>query len=104
MSSAAPSKLGSFAWGKLDQDILATLGKPGKIYLGLLVLCFGLVCFGAVSLVHLLTTGVGVFGLNQPVSWGVDITDFVFWVGIGHAGTLISAVLFLPRRPPSSRS
>jgi Ni/Fe-hydrogenase subunit HybB-like protein len=99
MSAAPDSKLGSFSWGRLDEDILATLGKPGRVYLGLLLLCFGLMCFGAVSLVHLVTTGIGVFGLNQPVSWGVDITDFVFWVGIGHAGTLISAVLFLLRVP-----
>jgi Ni/Fe-hydrogenase subunit HybB-like protein len=99
MSAATDSRLGSFSWGKLDEDILATLGKPGRVYFGLLLTCFGLMCFGAVSLVHLVTTGIGVFGLNQPVSWGVDITDFVFWVGIGHAGTLISAVLFLLRVP-----
>lgn len=37
-------------------------------------------------------------GVNQPVSWGFDIVNFVFWVGIGHAGTLISAILFLLRQ------
>jgi Ni/Fe-hydrogenase subunit HybB-like protein len=99
MSSASTSKLGTLSWGRVDEDILRTLGKPGRFYLGLLVVCFGLMCFGAVSLVHLVGTGIGVFGLNQPVSWGVDITDFVFWVGIGHAGTLISAILFLLRVP-----
>jgi molybdopterin-containing oxidoreductase family membrane subunit len=44
------------------------------------------------------TTGVGVWGNNQPVGWGWDITNFVFWIGIGHAGTLISAILFLFRQ------
>ncbi|MEN8006571.1 MAG: NrfD/PsrC family molybdoenzyme membrane anchor subunit, partial [Candidatus Krumholzibacteriota bacterium] len=42
--------------------------------------------------------GVGVWGLNNPVSWGWAIVNFVFWVGIGHAGTLISAILFLLRQ------
>src|SRR5262249_9431694 len=47
---------------------------------------------------YLITTGVGVWGLNKPISWGFDITNFVFWVGIGHAGTLISAILYLFRQ------
>jgi Ni/Fe-hydrogenase subunit HybB-like protein len=47
---------------------------------------------------YLLTTGVGVWGNNQPVSWAFPIVNFVFWVGIGHAGTLISAILFLFRQ------
>ncbi len=42
--------------------------------------------------------GQGVLGINQPSGWGTDITNFVFWVGIGHAGTLISAILFLFRQ------
>ncbi len=47
---------------------------------------------------YLVTTGPGVWGNNQPVSWGFPIINFVFWVGIGHAGTLISAILFLFRQ------
>jgi molybdopterin-containing oxidoreductase family membrane subunit len=42
--------------------------------------------------------GIGAWGLNNPVGWGWDITNFVFWIGIGHAGTLISAILFLFRQ------
>ena len=45
-----------------------------------------------------ISTGVGVWGLNSPVGWAWDITNFVFWIGIGHAGTLISAILFLLRQ------
>jgi molybdopterin-containing oxidoreductase family membrane subunit len=52
------------------------------------VLCIG----------YLISTGVGVWGLNHPVGWAWDITNFVFWIGIGHAGTLISAILFLTRQ------
>ncbi len=47
---------------------------------------------------YLISTGVGVWGLNHPVGWAWDITNFVFWIGIGHAGTLISAILFLTRQ------
>ncbi len=50
------------------------------------------------TLGYLITAGVGVWGNQQPVSWGFPIVNFVFWVGIGHAGTLISAILFLFRQ------
>ena len=49
-------------------------------------------------LAYLVATGIGVWGNNRPVYWGWDITNFVFWIGIGHAGTLISAILFLFRQ------
>ena len=62
--------------------------------------------FASISLASLLVAmigylvwdGVGVWGLNNPVGWGFAIVNFVFWVGIGHAGTLISAILFLFRQ------
>ncbi len=47
---------------------------------------------------YLVVTGVGIWGNNSPVFWGWPIVNFVFWVGIGHAGTLISAILFLFRQ------
>jgi molybdopterin-containing oxidoreductase family membrane subunit len=47
---------------------------------------------------YLIVTGIGVWGNNRPVYWAFDITNFVFWIGIGHAGTLISAILFLLRQ------
>ena len=51
-----------------------------------------------VMILYLVFTGVGVWGVNNPVGWGWAIVNFVFWVGIGHAGTLISAILFLFRQ------
>ena len=69
-----------FAW------YVAFAGALGL--LGVLGLCIG----------YLIFTGVGVWGLNNPVMWAYDITNFVFWVGIGHAGTLISSILFLFRQ------
>ena len=50
------------------------------------------------GLTYLVSAGVGVWGMTNRVFWGWDITNFVFWIGIGHAGTLISAVLFLTRQ------
>jgi Ni/Fe-hydrogenase subunit HybB-like protein len=50
------------------------------------------------SVVHLLTAGIGIWGVQQPVSWGFDIVNLVWWIGIGHAGTLISAILLLLRQ------
>ena len=55
-----------------------------------------LMCFAMIG--YLISTGVGVWGLNHPIAWGWAIVNFVFWIGIGHAGTLISAVLFLLRQ------
>ena len=52
----------------------------------------------AAMLTYLAFTGIGVWGNNSPVGWAWDITNFVFWIGIGHAGTLISAILFLFRQ------
>lgn len=54
-----------------------------------------LACLLVGTLVYLVSTGVGVWGNNQPVAWGWAIVNFVFWIGIGHAGTLISAILCL---------
>jgi len=54
--------------------------------------------WGLLTIVYTIATGIGVWGLNNPVGWGWDITNFVFWIGIGHAGTLISAILYLFRQ------
>ena len=53
---------------------------------------------GLCCIVYQISNGVGVWGENHPNGWAWDITNFVFWIGIGHAGTLISAILFLTRQ------
>jgi Ni/Fe-hydrogenase subunit HybB-like protein len=50
------------------------------------------------AVTKLFLTGVGIWGINQPAGWGFDIINFVWWIGIGHAGTLISAILLLLRQ------
>lgn len=59
---------------------------------------FTLVQVLLLSITHLVFTGVGIFGTNIPVGWAVPIINFVWWIGIGHAGTLISAILLLLRQ------
>ncbi len=58
-------------------------------------ICFCLVMLLLVSLGRLVVLGTGIWGINMPVAWGFAIINFVWWIGIGHAGTLISAVLLL---------
>lgn len=57
-----------------------------------------LLCILLIMIAYLVWNGIGVWGNNNPVGWGWPIVNFVFWVGIGHAGTLISAILFLFRQ------
>lgn len=71
---------------------------PPKIWYGIFGIALALLGMLGAMIVYLVVTGVGVWGNNQPVAWGWPIVNFVFWVGIGHAGTLISAVLFLFRQ------
>ncbi len=48
-----------------------------------------------ITVTYLLAKGIGIWGNNQPVGWAMPIINFVWWIGIGHAGTLISAILLL---------
>jgi hypothetical protein len=50
------------------------------------------------AMTNLVFVGIGLWGVNVPVAWGIDILNFVWWIGIGHAGTLISAILLLLRQ------
>ena len=61
-------------------------------------IAIALLAFGLFAVLMIQFKGLGVAGFNRPVMWAFDITNFVFWIGIGHAGTLISAILFLLRQ------
>ncbi len=67
--------------------------KPPRLWLPLFGLSSAVAGVGTLAIFYLIVTGVGVWGLNNPVMWGWAIVNFVWWVGIGHAGTLISAIL-----------
>lgn len=72
--------------------------KPDKKYYIALAVTLSMMGIGGVALLFSLYYGTGLWGNNNPVGWGMPIVNFVFWVGIGHAGTLISAILFLFRQ------
>ncbi len=72
--------------------------KPDKKFYAALSVTLTMLGIGVVCLAVSFYYGVGMWGNNNPVGWGLPIINFVFWVGIGHAGTLISAILFLLRQ------
>jgi molybdopterin-containing oxidoreductase family membrane subunit len=72
--------------------------KTPKAWLAAFVISSAVTVYFFILIGYLIGTGIGVWGNNSPVFWAFDITNFVFWIGIGHAGTLISAILFLLRQ------
>lgn len=85
--------------GEVTRDIASLAMKnPGPSWWIAFLTSATAALIGIVAIVYEMVVGIGAWGLNRTVGWGFDITNFVFWVGIGHAGTLISAVLFLFRQ------
>jgi len=83
----------------ITQKVCQIVEEPAPKWWWILTIVFGaMATLTPAMLTYLVSTGVGVWGLNVPVCWAWDITNFVFWIGIGHAGTLISAILFLTRQ------
>jgi len=83
----------------ITDDIVGQMQKrPTWKWWALFAVALGLLGLGLSAVGFEVFTGIGTWGLNRTVGWAFDITNFVFWVGIGHAGTLISAILFLFRQ------
>jgi len=87
----------AITYEKIDSDILRTLEPPTYRWYLMLMLTISCLLIGAAAWITQLIEGIGMAGITHPIMWGVYITNFVFWVGIAHSGTLISAVLFLFR-------
>ena len=85
--------------GRVDDDVLGlTETKPPAAWYLAIAISSSIMMLGGILVAAVLYTGIGLWGNNSPVMWGFPIVNFVFWVGIGHAGTLISAILFLFRQ------
>ena len=89
---------GEVTSGSLDDQVLQFPDRrPPRAWYVALAFTLTALAIGALSAAYTLYYGIGAWGNNRPVAWGFGIINFVFWVGIGHAGTLISAILFLFR-------
>lgn len=84
-------------YSEVNDTVLKMLEPPGAGWYLLLCTCLVCVGIGAASWTHQILYGLGDAGKSHPIMWGAYITNFVFWVGIAHSGTLISAVLYLFR-------
>ena len=88
---------------KTYHDITVDIARPienksGKLWWLAFSIALVTFLYGVGCIAYTIGTGIGVWGLNRTIGWAWDITNFVWWVGIGHAGTLISAVLLLFRQ------
>lgn len=94
-----PLVTGNKSIADVSNDICRPIeNKPSKAWwMGFILSFFALILL-AITLGYTTLVGIGTWGVNKTVMWGWDITNFVFWVGIGHAGTLISAILLLFRQ------
>ena len=81
----------------LNDDVLKLISLPGKIWWAAFLFDLAVLAVALGAVRNIIVHGWGVSGFYRPVMWAVDITNFVFWVGIAHCGTLVSAVLFLFR-------
>jgi Ni/Fe-hydrogenase subunit HybB-like protein len=84
-------------YSQVDQDVLRAMQAPGWRYYAILIADLVVLAWGIFAWRYTVQRGLGVWGITHPVMWAMDITNFVFWVGIAHSGTLISAVLYLFR-------
>jgi Ni/Fe-hydrogenase subunit HybB-like protein len=97
--SRVPLVAGNKSAADVTRDVVGALdAQPSPLWWGGLALSGSALVLGALAIGYTLATGIGTWGLNRTVGWAFDITNFVFWIGIGHAGTLISAILFLLRQ------
>jgi Ni/Fe-hydrogenase subunit HybB-like protein len=99
--------MSQLTYAQIDQTILDTLRPPKKYYWAAIAVLFLGVLIGAACWTYQIFIGIGAGGQNIPVAWGTYLINFVFWVGIAHSGTLISAILHLFRagwRNPIARA
>lgn len=94
-----PLIAGNKSLAQVTAEVCAPLERrAGLLWWAAFLVSFSFLVLGVVAVTYQTFVGIGTWGLNRGVGWAFDITNFVFWIGIGHAGTLISAILFLFRQ------
>lgn len=98
-SEREPLIKGHKDYATITEEITAPMaGKPGKLWFTGIGISTLAILLGALAIFSTVWFGIGTWGLNKTIGWGWGITNFVWWVGIGHAGTFISAILLLFRQ------
>ena len=87
--------MAEITYADIDNTVIDTLEPPSRSYWLLIAVLFLGVLVGAACWLYQIFIGIGAGGQNIPVGWGTYLINFVFWVGIAHSGTLISAILYL---------
>jgi molybdopterin-containing oxidoreductase family membrane subunit len=82
-------------WAQINTDILQSLQNPRKAYWLAVAVCIAMLACAVVAEVYQYQTGLGVADLNRPHMWGLYIATFIFWIGMSHSGTLLSAILHI---------
>jgi Ni/Fe-hydrogenase subunit HybB-like protein len=97
--SGKPNQLQTeiLTYAQVQDLVLGAMGRPGRLYWAMVGFCLLGLLYGASCWAYQILTGMGVAGIMHPVMWGIYLVNFVFWVGIAHSGTLISAILYLLR-------
>ena len=94
-----PLITGNKTYHQITEDLIGPTEKvPGFAWIAGVMTSLALLAFGGVAIFWTIWYGIGSWDLNRTIGWGWDITNFVWWIGIGHAGTLISAILLLFRQ------
>ena len=95
----SPWVRGHKTYGQVTEDIIRPIfSKPPLGWWILFLISASVLTVGMAAIAYTIIVGIGTWGLNRTIGWAFDITNFVFWIGIGHAGTLISAILLLFRQ------
>src|SRR5512142_2464014 len=85
------------SYSEIDNQVLRATQRPVLVYFLILLILGAGIIMAASLWMYQVKYGMGAANIHQPVDWGVYIANFVFWVGLAHSGTLISAILFLVR-------
>ena len=94
-----PLVQGGKTYHQITEDLCApTERAPSKAWVLAFIVAVSALTLGIIAILYTIWVGIGTWNLNRTIGWGWDITNFVWWIGIGHAGTLISAILLLFRQ------
>ncbi len=91
--------MNEMTYSDVNREIMRPMGSPSLFYKCVVGFWFCGIAIGGGCWAYQIATGLGAAGVNDPIAWSTYLVNFVFWVGIAHSGTLISAILFLFRAP-----